>query len=590
MPSKIRILSDQTINQIAAGEVIENPASVVKELVENAVDAGARHVTIEILGGGFQLIKISDDGSGMSPDDAVLCLERHATSKITGADDLFSLTTMGFRGEALASIAAISKTSLFSALEGSPAVNLEVEGGKIAHVGPAARARGTTIEVRSLFYNVPARKKFQKSPAASSAEITKVVTQLALAHPEVGFELIQQNRSHFNLPASGGEDFLTLLKTRADALLGSDFLPSCRPFELNEKSCEGKGLIADPLFSRHNRSGQYLFVNRRPVVCFPISYAVRDAYGTRLGSDRHPVYLLHLFLSPELVDVNVHPQKREVRLREESMLKYALHGAVNSALGGVETPSPAAAPPEGRDFSSFFSQPSYPDFSEPLTLKEEEGPPPSQELNFENPIQLVGLHGRYLLVEAASLPAVFFADKQRARSGVVWIDLPASEARVQFDALLKNAEEVPVSQGLLLPATVNFSRAEAQLLQAHLDTVQKLGLQVREAGDAAFLIEGVPPFINASDVRPVLMEMIGELQNLEREKTRSESALRRLAAHLSRASRSRGQYYQLEEARQIVEKLMKTGDPLHCPQGKRTAYHVTEDEIESYFTAKHKTS
>src|ERR1700722_17648934 len=194
MGNRIHLLSEQTINQIAAGEVIENPASVVKELIENGVDAGATHIRVEILSGGFQWIKISDDGSGMSPDEAVLSLQRHATSKIQNADDLFSLTTMGFRGEALASIAAISKMTLLTALESAPALRLEREGGKTIEGGPDVRARGTTIEVRSLFYNVPARKKFQKSAAASSAEITKVVTQLALAHPEVGFEFVQQNQ------------------------------------------------------------------------------------------------------------------------------------------------------------------------------------------------------------------------------------------------------------------------------------------------------------------------------------------------------------------------------------------------------------
>ena len=289
MHPQIRFLSELTINQIAAGEVIENPASVVKELIENAIDAGATHIKVDILAGGFQAIKVSDDGLGMSPEDAPLCLERHATSKIISSDDLFALTTMGFRGEALASIAAISKIRLLTAQEGKEAVDLEIEGGKILHTIPGARSRGTTMEVRSLFYNVPARKKFQKSPAASSAEITKVVTQLSLAHPDIGFELIQQGSSHFSLPVALRQDFLPLLKQRMEGVLSAEFIPSCRDLAFSESGYAGQGWIAEPHFSRHNRSGQFLFVNRRPVFCPAINYAIRDAYGTRLSTERHPV-------------------------------------------------------------------------------------------------------------------------------------------------------------------------------------------------------------------------------------------------------------------------------------------------------------
>ncbi len=576
MSHKIRVLSDLTINQIAAGEVIENPASVVKELVENAIDAGSKHLKIEILAGGFQLIKISDDGSGMSPDDAILCLERHATSKIAQAEDLFDLKTMGFRGEALASIAAISKMRLLTALDNAPAVDVEIEGGKIIHVSPAARSRGTTIEVRSLFYNVPARKKFQKSPSACSAEITKILTQLALAHPEVGFDLLLQNRSHFSLPHSAGEDFLTLLKRRSEALLGAEFVPSCRDFALKERDFEGTGLVADPLFSRHNRSGQYLFVNRRPVFCPSISYSIRDAYGTRLNSDKHPVYLLHLSIPSSLVDVNVHPQKKEIRLREESMLKYALHAAVNAALGATEPPSF-----DTTGFSSFFTRTDYSGFSQDLTFKEEDEAPLVQELPFEKPIQLIGLHGRYLLIEAQSLPESLYKSP-----GVVWVDLAAAEARIEFDALMKRASECPVSQGLLLPASFHFSKAEAELLKVNLDSLQKLGLQVREAAESAFIIDAIPPFVNEGELQSILLEMIGELQGLEREMTYGEAALRRLAAILSRKARFHRRFYSQQEAQLIVQKLMKTSDLLHCPQGKKTLFHIGEDEIENYFTAK----
>lgn len=551
---KIRVLSELTINQIAAGEVIENPASVVKELVENAIDAGSSQIHIEILGGGFQKIRVSDDGCGMSPDDAVLCLERHATSKIISAEDLFSLSTMGFRGEALASIAAISKMTLLSALENASAIEWEAEAGKILRVGPSARARGTTIEVRSLFFNVPARKKFQKSTAACSAEVTRVMTQLALGRPEVGFSLVQQGREIFSVPP------LDSLQNRAGALLGKEFLLTTRPFSMNEKELVGSGLISDPLHSRQNRSGQYLFINRRAVMCLPIAYAVRDAYGTRLGSDRHPVYLLHLSIPAQLVDVNVHPQKREIRLKDESLLKYALHSAVNDALGsGGETMVFEKRP---------FETP--PPFSaEPLILKAfEETSSVQEEMVLPSTIQAIGVHGRYLIVNAESCPG--------KSSGVVWVDLPAAEARVQFDTLMRHANDRPLSQGLLLPMTLSFSRADAQLIESHLENLQRLGFQVRAIGETVFLIEGTPPFISEGEIAAVFEDLIAELPA-------KNDALRRLAANISRRVHSRKKCYHLVEAKHIFEELIASTDPFHCPQGKLTLQHVKEEEIENYF-------
>jgi DNA mismatch repair protein MutL len=583
MADKIRVLSDQTINQIAAGEVIESPASVVKELVENAIDAGATRLKIEILGGGFQWIKVSDDGLGMSGGDALLCLQRHATSKIARAEDLLALNTMGFRGEALASIAAISKMRLLTALENAPAIDVEIEGGKIMRSGPGARSRGTTIEVRSLFYNVPARKKFQKSPASSSAEITKMLTQLCFAHPEVGFELIQQNRLHFSLPPSSGEEMSILLKHRAQALLGTEYLPSCRDFVLKQTDYGGCGWIADPLFSRQNRSGQHLFINRRPVLCPAVAYAIRDAYGTRLGTGRHPIYLLHLTIAPHLVDVNVHPQKREVRLREESLLKASLQSAVHSAFGHVTTSTFKA-----EELSPFFTPPSSCGFFEELVLKEDVQAPETEALPLEHPLQYIGLHGRYVLVDALSMPSSLFQERDRSSLGVVWVDLPAAEARIHLDALMKKtADGVPLSQGLLFPISLSFSKAEAALLKAHIEMIQALGLQVRESGECAFIVEGIPPFMKEEEIPSIFVEIIGALQGLEVETpSYGEARMRHLAATLCRKVRFCRRFYSLEEAKRIVARLVKTDDPLHCPQGKKTLFHIREEEIEHRFTAK----
>lgn len=587
MSHNIHILSDQTINQIAAGEVIENPASVVKELVENAIDAGATQILIEILAGGFQWIKISDNGSGMSPDDAVLCLQRHATSKIVSADDLFALKTMGFRGEALASIAAISKMTLLTALDNAPAVLLDIEGGKMHDIRPAARSRGTTVEIRALFYNVPARKKFQKSVAATRAEVTKTVIQLALAHPEIGVELIQQNQTQFSLPESSGEPFPMLLNRRAATLLGEEFLNFTCPLEMGEGNYKANGLIADPLYSRHNRSGQYLFVNRRPVFCYSISSAIRNAYGTRLNADRHPVYLLHLSMSPELLDVNVHPQKKEIRLREETILKYALHTAVNTALFSnekrtLEDPRPMHSLSMNSEAMPVFAD-QEPNFSAPLVFKEEVSQSPHREFELNHEIAVIGLFRHYLLIEATSLPRPF----SLTSPGIAWFDLLAVSSRLQFEAMMQRSETSPcLSQGLLIPLTLNFSRAEAELLKTHLEIIQKLGMQIREVGQTAFLIEAISPFLEEAEVKMVLDEMIGELQGMQSERSAGEDKNRRLALCICRRIRARKTSYTLSEATHLIKELLYAEDPFHCPQGKKTLFYVREEEIESYFARK----
>ncbi|WP_068468608.1 DNA mismatch repair endonuclease MutL [Candidatus Protochlamydia phocaeensis] len=335
--SKISILNEQTINKIAAGEVIENPSSVVKELVENSLDAGATEICVEIQGGGRQLIRISDNGCGMSPEDALLCLERHATSKIKEVEDIQDLLTMGFRGEAIPSIAAISKFSLLTCprLENKQTEGtlVSVEGGKLISSSPAARAPGTTMEVRSLFYNVPVRRKFQKSPSYDAQEILKILSALALGHPSVQFELISDQKSLFKTPLLPAHyTFQESLNKRIETLLGKEFASSLCPLHFEQAPYELKGFIGTPSHHKANRTGQYLFINQRAVYSPFIASAIREGYGTMLGTNRYPVFVLHLHLPGTFLDVNVHPQKKEVRLRQEHLLKTALIEAVQKAL------------------------------------------------------------------------------------------------------------------------------------------------------------------------------------------------------------------------------------------------------------------
>lgn len=338
MPSKIRVLSDHTINKIAAGEVIENPASVVKELVENSLDAGSTDICIEIQGGGRQMIRISDNGCGMNSDDALLCLERHATSKLREVEEIHSLSTMGFRGEAIPSIASISKFNLLTcpAKEGDtePVGSMViVDGGKMVSCSPAARSQGTTIEVKSLFFNVPVRKKFLKSPSIDASEILKTVSLIALGHPSIKFQLIIDGKNTLIAHSSKDPAFGTQLQERIESVLGTDFTRNATYIEETKDGISLKGVIGQPGYTRHNRTGQYLFINKRGVVSPLVAYAVKDGFGSSIPSGRFPVFVLHLEVSGDLVDVNVHPQKREVRLRQEQTIKELIIKAVRNGIG-----------------------------------------------------------------------------------------------------------------------------------------------------------------------------------------------------------------------------------------------------------------
>lgn len=479
---KIRILSEQTINQIAAGEVIENPASVIKELLENALDAGAKRITVEIKAGGFQLIRISDDGCGMDEEDALLSLERHATSKLFKVEDLQKLRTMGFRGEALASIAAISQLTLITSVERG--VRIEVEGGKILRVGPASRTRGTTIEVRSLFYNVPARKKFQKSVAASGIEIHRALIALSLAHPEIALELIHNEESIFSVSPSVNKSFLEMLHSRISEVLGGDFGGSRIEHPMIQ------GFVGSPSVTRPNRTGQYLFINRRVVTSPVISFAVRDAFGTRLDKDRHPLYVLHLELPAQEVDVNVHPQKKEVRFLDEIGIKKRIQEAITVALSG-KAPAVSFETPQSFSFSALESG-----------LKFREAPPietPSLPWAHDVEALPIGIFEHFLLLDAASL--------DNYEPGILVVDLLAIQEKLAYDALKKEAQKMD-SQRLLLPLMLELSKVDRKALEIQLSLLEEMGFSLNPLGSEVFSVEAIPPFLTTDQVKEAILAVL----------------------------------------------------------------------------------
>lgn len=541
---RIQLLSEETINQIAAGEVIENPASVVKELVENGLDAGATHIAIEIVEGGLKLIRVSDNGSGMGREDALLCIQRHATSKLQNFKDLFHLRTMGFRGEALAAISAISKMTMLTAVSGV-GLKIQIDGGVIKSEKPAARAQGTTIEVSDLFFNVPARKKFQKGAVALSAEVLRVVTQLALSAPAVHFELISNRRKTLiALPAESHRE-------RAEFLIGSEFTAGSYALDFKEGEMEAVGLLGNPSQAKPNRLGQFLFLNGRAVQCSAISYAIRDAYGTRIDDKRFPSYVLHLSLPPELIDVNVHPQKREVRLRDERVLRHKIQEVVDAAFK-PQTPQVEA-------FN--FTPPPF-SFQEVATLPER-APFAPQELALESDLHILGLIGPFLIIEETKALKV--------------VDLRLVRYRLCYDQLMERIHKVE-QQGLLIPFAVDFTPLEAAMLLTHLSAVEELGFVIRPAGKELFLVEAMPAFLEMGDIKTLLSELCQLLQEFIGKAEIEEQRKRKLALATARFAKNR-QSYSVEEGRELVRALATSKDPAHSPGGQPIAITLNLNEL-----------
>jgi DNA mismatch repair protein MutL len=520
MENMIRVLTEETINKIAAGEVIENPASVVKELVENAMDAGAGSISIEIKGGGFQLIKITDNGSGMSSDDALLCFERHATSKIADIEDLFSLTSMGFRGEALASIASIARVDLITALQDGSGTHVEVEGGKIRSVSPASRNQGTTFEVRSLFYNVPARKKFQKQASAATAEIHKLVVTLALAHPEIGFELTSNEQVVLKVAPASGVTFSEKLSNRISDLFQKSFLATKQKASGAERDYALEGILGTPADHRVNRTGQYLFVNRRPIFSPQVSRAIKEGYGQRLSEDRYPVFVIHLIVPPALLDVNVHPQKKEVRFQEGEFIRQFVKTYVHQAFGES---APLAQP-----VASYSFPESKTTWDEPLSFREEQRESLGQAPVLTSLEIVIGLFEHYLLLDGSTVEGF--------EPGIVWIDLQQVQQELIYQTLNEPQQEA-LAQGLLLPLGMELSSFEAQELHVRKAELSRCGFAVECSGKQSLLIEAIPPFLDETDAVEAIRLIL-----------QSEDSFPKLSEKIARFAVRRKKSFMLHEA------------------------------------------
>ena len=585
--NRIRLLSEHVANQIAAGEVVERPASVVKELVENSLDAQARRITVTIKNGGRSLINVADDGFGMSRDDALLALERHATSKISKAEDLSSITSLGFRGEAIPSIAAVSRFTLTSRERGTlSGTQIEIAGGKILSVSDIGAAEGTVVEVRNLFFNLPARRKFLRAVPTETAHVEHIVTLCALAHPQVAFKLVVDDREVFNLAPT------TDLSGRLRELYGAQLVEQLVPvgsglkpaLATRAESVGIRGFVGKPGVSRADRSQQHLFVNQRPVESKGINYALREGYHTALMRGKFPVTFLFIDIDPELVDVNVHPTKREVRFRDEFAVRQRVIDTVRVAL----EPKGTAVSPVGTSFGpdtdrrSGLPAATGDVLGDALTDRGGDAAPteliPSQpaeiQTETEGAWRIVGVIGRlYVLLESPE--------------GLVLMDQHAAHERVLFEKMLKELEaDSAPAQKLLLPLTLELDARDAAFLHANQKTLHKLGIGLSEFGEKTFLIDALPPYFSTANLTQTFRNIVDELRQVGEQIHARRLGEDRIATTVCRHAVKAHDPLRGEELRALLQQLHQCDLPYTCPHGRPTMIQISYAELEKKFGRK----
>ena len=583
MPS-VRVLPPDLVNQIAAGEVVERPGSVVKELVENALDAGARAVQVDIEEGGLALVRVADDGIGMSREDALLALERHATSKLQDASGLQAISTMGFRGEALPAIASVARVRIDTCPGGdAAATRVVVEGGRVLETADVARARGTTVEVRDLFFNTPARRKFMRSGPAEASHASEALVRLALARADVAFTLRSAGRVGLATPAGAP------LADRAAAALGREAHRHLVVVDARRGAVRVHGVVASPDHSGATSRGLYLFVNGRFVRDRGASFAVLRAYAGSLPAGRHPAGVLFVELPLEEVDVNVHPQKLEVRFRDARTAYDAIHHAVSEALRpapwlrhrapGVAEVALAAEEAAGvLDAAAGSPRPTplgEPRLPFPPPAAAAPGPafaapePAAAPGGYFGSLRFVGQHARtYLVCEAPG-------------GALVVIDQHASHERLLFHRLRQAFRARELSgQPFLVPPVVSLPAPLARALEASLAEVRRLGLEVEPFGRDAFAVQGAPAILAGVPMQPLLVDLAEQLEQSGRGEAVEEALEALLATMACHAAVRANQDLSREEARALLDGLDAIDFKARCPHGRPVVAELPLAELE----------
>lgn len=614
----VRVLPLHVANKIAAGEVVERPASVVKELVENALDAGATRIAVLITQGGRKLVAVQDDGCGMTKDDVLLSLERQATSKIRDVTDIEAIDTLGFRGEAIPSIASVSRFSITTRrADSDEGTFLQVNAGTLADVRAAGCPPGTRVEVRDLFCNVPARRKFLRAYATEEAHVKTVFTTHALAHPDVGFSLTIDGRELYRLAPA------PTVRERVRELFGDDFLAEMLPLggpdaadSDNATGVRVTGLIERPNLATPTRRDQYVFVNGRPATAASVAYALREAYPRRAG-DARPATILFIELPPTQVDVNVHPTKRDVRFRDNAAVKRAIEAAVAAALGagGATREATAGTTGETREtrearelsspscpsnpLTSSLSRPSCP--SRPLTSATVTPAPlarPAPAAPGSLPVAAPVQDEISFAVEpnsTQSRPWQWFRFLAQASSGyllietdagLVTINPQAARERIAYERLLATAaatDAAPTAQALLIPETVKLGPVEAARISASLETITRMGFQIEPFGTDTFKVDAVPPHLGELAPSAVLTTIAHDLAEGGSRRSGERWREERIAKSVARAFAGASPKLSPEGAETLVKELCACRMPYVCPRGKPVLIFTSTRELDRKF-------
>jgi DNA mismatch repair protein MutL len=574
--SAIRVLPDLLINQIAAGEVVDRPASALKELLENSLDAGAGEISVQLQHGGIKLLTVSDNGSGIAREDLALALARHATSKIATLDDLERVASLGFRGEALASIAAVSRLALASRkAEDKHAWKIESAGGATAPVEPAALGRGSSVEVHDLYFNTPARRKFLKTEATEFAHCEEVFKRAALSRADVGFTLQHNSRAQWRLAAQDAQN-------RIRAVLGDDFAAASVMVDEQSAALRLWGMAGLPAYSRGTRDAQYFFVNRRFVRDKLVTHALREAYHDILHHERHPAFVLFLEIDSAAVDVNVHPTKIEVRFRDARAVHQFIYHALNKALSApvMEHDAARAAPSNPFVASAYaaqaginlgVAQPAA--FYETLFANPAQARAPLNDAQQEIPplgFALAQLQGIYILAQN---------DK-----GLVIVDMHAAHERVMYEKL-KNALDsgTTATQPLLIPVTFNADKLDVATAEEHGALLRELGFEIAPVGPNALAVRAVPAMLKDADAAHLARAVLKDIREFGASRALSERRNELLATLACHGAVRARRMLSVGEMNALLREMEATERASQCNHGRPTWYQFSIADLDKMF-------
>ena len=615
MADKIRLLPDAIANQIAAGEVIQRPASAVKELLENAIDAGATHIKVIIKGAGKTLVQIIDNGCGMSETDARMCFEKHATSKIHTAEDLFDIRTMGFRGEALASVASIAQVEMRTRQHGDAlGTLLEIEGMKVTRQEPCQTPEGTSIAVKNLFFNVPARRNFLKSDTAELKNIIEEFTRIALSHPNVGFQFFSNDYEMFHYRAGN-------LKQRICSVFDDKYASQIVHAEENTYALSVTGFVGKPEFAKRTRGEQYIFVNHRFIKSAYLNHAIQNAYDQMIAKDAFPFYVLFLDIDPKRIDINVHPQKYEIKFDDEKLaytfvnlaVKHALgaysvmpsldfnqedhlnkngtfdqvpdwiRGTVDGGRGMGENPLNAATisssynkKPDAREKSNIRNWETVFQAEAPAQKADTQqhiiAPHEEDKLLHKEVAVPYQLHNRYIV--------------SHIKSGFILIDQQSAHERILFERfIMQLAHNNKSSQRQLFPQSIELNAEDTEIMHEVLHDINSLGFDIQEFGKQSFVIHSFPADIHAGDEKRMIEELLEQYKrNLSISKLNKRENIARSLAQGS-AIKS-GRKLSIEEMSSLIDELFACENPYTAPSGRFTFVSFSIDELEKRFENK----